>query len=187
MKMAVVRKIFPRAFTLIELMVVVAIVGLVLAMGIPSLLMAVRKEGMRKGVSDVMDACSEARSRAIFQGKTTEIIFHPQENRWEITNAPSDELQMPADNTMDNTNSAPAPTEHSPWSEAATGTLPEGVAFALMDINLKDYLESDVAPLRFFPNGTCDEARLVLLSSGEKEMITMEFATALATASEVTK
>ena len=59
---------FHRAFTLIEIMVVVAIIGLIAAMGLPSLLMALQKEGMSKAANDVEDACSEARTRAIFQG-----------------------------------------------------------------------------------------------------------------------
>jgi len=168
-------------------MVVVAIIGLVLAMGVPSLQMALNKEGMRKGVSDVLDACSEARARAIFQGKTTEIVFYPQDNRWAITDASSSEDQMAADNSSDDNHSAPVPAEHSPWSGAASGALPNGVVFAMMDINFEDYLESPDARVRFFPNGTCDEMTLVLHSRDEWEKITLEFATALATASEVKK
>jgi type II secretion system protein H len=177
----------PPAFTLIELMVVVAIIGIILAMGTPSLLMALHKEGMNKAANDVMDACSEARSRAIFQGTTTEIIFHPQENRWEIANAPSDENPMPADTSVDSTNSAPVPAEHSPWAAAATGALPDGVDFQMLDINLEDYLKSSEARVRFFPDGTCDEMRLVLHSAGNWRMITLEFSTSLATAKEVTQ
>jgi len=172
-------------------MVVVAIIGLILAMGIPSLLMAVRKEGMRKGVSDVMDACSEARARAIYQGKPTELVLYPQERRWEIVNAPSDDdetsVEDSADGSSGSGSSAPVPAEHSPWAAAASGTLPDGVEFGLVDINLDDYSESSEARVRFFPNGTCDEATLVLISASEKEMIRLEFATALATASEVTQ
>ena len=71
-------------FTLIELMVVLAIVGIIAGDGRPpSLSMALHKEGMRKAVSDVMDACSEARARAIFEVRTTELIFYPQERRWQ--------------------------------------------------------------------------------------------------------
>jgi hypothetical protein len=134
-----------------------------------------------------MDACSEARSRAIFQGKTTEITFYPQENRWEIANAASDADQSSVDDPTGNANSAPVPAQHSPWSEAASGKLPDGVVFAMMDINLDDYLESPEASVRFFPNGTCDEMTLVLHSGNDWREISLEFATALATASEVKK
>ena len=39
-------------------MVVVAIIGLIAAMGLPSIIMALQKDGMRKAVSDVQDICS---------------------------------------------------------------------------------------------------------------------------------
>ena len=69
----------PPAFTLIEIMIVVAILGLVAAMGVPSILQSLRKDGMRKAVSDVKDALDNARSRAIFSGQNTEVVFHPLE------------------------------------------------------------------------------------------------------------
>ena len=94
---------------------------------------------------------------------------------------------MSADTSIDSTNSATAPAEHSPWAAAATGTLPAGVDFQMLDINLEDYLKSPEARVRFFPDGTCDEMTLVLHSAGNWRMITLEFATSLATAKEVTQ
>ena len=44
-----------RGFTLLEIMVVVAIMGLIMAMGVPSILSALKKDGMRKAVSDLQD------------------------------------------------------------------------------------------------------------------------------------
>lgn len=66
-----------RAFTLIEIMIVVAIMGLVLAMGMPSIVRTLRKEGMRKAVDDIMTACEAARSDAILKQKPAEMVFHP--------------------------------------------------------------------------------------------------------------
>ncbi len=68
-----------RAFTLIEIMVVVAIMGIVLAMGVPSMVRASRKEGIRKAVSDIIDACSDARADAILKGTTSDFVIRPQD------------------------------------------------------------------------------------------------------------
>ena len=152
MKTAVVSQKSPRrAFTLIEMMIVVAIIGLVAAMGVPSILQALRKDGMRKAVSDVKEVLGNARARAIFSGKTTEVIFHPVEKRLESV------------------------------------ALPDGVDIAMLDINLLDFGASDAARVRFFPNGTCDELTLVLHSGDEWQKITLEYSTALASVSPVTR
>ena len=67
------------AFTLIEVMVVVAVIGIIMAMGIPSIVRTMRKEGMRKAVGDVVDACNAARATAILTGKTSDLVIHPVE------------------------------------------------------------------------------------------------------------
>jgi prepilin-type N-terminal cleavage/methylation domain-containing protein len=140
-----------RAFTLIEVMIVVAIIGLIAAMGVPSFLQALRKDGMRKAVSDVKEGLDNARTRAIVSGQTTEVVFNP--------------LQKSIGSTA----------------------LPDGVDIAMLDINLLDYGATEEARVRFFPNGTCDELTLVLHSRDEWEKITLEFSTALASVSPVTR
>jgi prepilin-type N-terminal cleavage/methylation domain-containing protein len=152
MKTAVVSQKSPRrAFTLIEVMIVVAIIGLVAAMGVPSFLQALRKDGMRKALSDVKENLDNARARAIVSGQTTEVVFNP--------------LQKSIGSTA----------------------LPDGVEIAMLDINLLDYGATEEARVRFFPNGTCDELTLVLHSRDEWEKITLEFSTALASVSPVTR
>jgi prepilin-type N-terminal cleavage/methylation domain-containing protein len=69
------------AFTLIEIMIVVAIIGLIAAMGVPSILQMLRKEGMRKAVSDVTELLGEARASAILKDQNTYVAFHPADNR----------------------------------------------------------------------------------------------------------
>jgi prepilin-type N-terminal cleavage/methylation domain-containing protein len=68
-----------RAFTLIEIMIVVAIIGIIMAMGIPSIVRTMRKEGMRKAVSDLVEACSEARATAILSGTKADLVIRPQD------------------------------------------------------------------------------------------------------------
>ena len=82
MKTAAIRKSPPRrAFTLIEIMIVVAIIGLLAAMGLPSLLRMIQKDGMRKAVSDVTELLTDARADAILKAHTTDVSFHPADNR----------------------------------------------------------------------------------------------------------
>lgn len=73
------RKKFQSAFTLIEVMVVVAVIGIIMAMGIPSIIHALKKEGMRKAVSDLVEACTEARATAILSGEKSDLVIRPQD------------------------------------------------------------------------------------------------------------
>ncbi|HWF19189.1 MAG TPA: type II secretion system protein [Verrucomicrobiae bacterium] len=68
---------FHKGFTLIEIMIVVSIMGLILAMGMPSFVKTLHKEGMNKAVKDIREACLAARADAILHQKTADLIFHP--------------------------------------------------------------------------------------------------------------
>ena len=164
-------------------MIVVAIIGLIAAMGVPSILQTFRQEGMRKTLSEVQQLLVDARTRAIYSNRTTEIIFHPAEKRLEIADAPADASLAPLPGApADNPLSTPPP----PNAQGSV-VLPDNVDIAMLDINLLDYGASEVAYVRFFPNGTCDELTLVLHSGDEWQKITLEYATALASAEPVTR
>ena len=61
-------------------MIVVAIIGLMAAMGLPSMLRMIQKDGMRKAVSDVTELLGDVRADAILKGRTAEVSFHPADN-----------------------------------------------------------------------------------------------------------
>lgn len=150
-----------RAFTLLELMVVVAIIGMIMAVGAPTLYKVLKKEGFRKAVGDMMDACSAARSRAILSQQTTELVFHPREKTCEVTGGAS-----------------------GGWGGWATKVnFGDDVTIEGLGVNWMDYTDSDVARVRFFPDGKCDEMELVLYDNktGERRGITLELTTGLAT------
>ena len=147
-------------------MVVVAIIGLVAAMGMPSIIRAVQKEGMRKALSDVQDVCFTARQRAIISKQKTAVVIHPADGTFSVEGA--------------------AAGAASPGKVAAS-TLPDGIHFAMLDIFRQDYLESEWAKIFFYPDGTCDETVIVLLGRGESEKITLDYATGTPIVSDVNK
>ncbi len=151
MKTAPAKNFPPRAFTLIEIMIVVALIGLMAALGAPALMAMLQKDGMRGAVSDVTDLFVAARAQAILKGENTYVAFRP------------------ADNRLDS-------------SIGKTVALADGIAMEAILINLKDCSETEESRVYFFPNGTCDELKLVLHSGADVREISLEFSTGLATA-----
>jgi len=176
---------FPSAFTLIELMVVVAIMGIVMTISVPTIYQQLHPESMRKAASDVMEACSHARARAILNGAETDLVIRPGDRQFTVTGASSasvDPTQMRSPDVAGNDWRTPARS-----SGAAAGVgdfsvkLSDRIIIEGMGINGEDYTEDEVGRVRFYPNGTSDEFSIVLLSDrGERRNITLEVVTGLA-------
>lgn len=165
----------PRAFTLIELMVVVAIMGVILLAGIPSLAKLIQKEGMRKVVSDVMDVCTKARAQAILSGSPVDVMFHPRDKRLEVqSSGVSRQVFTEGGERGTTISEQPVVTP----GQGQSAQIPEDFVIEMLDINLSEYRESDWARVRFYPNGTSDEMTLIVRSpKNEWKKITTEVTT----------
>ncbi len=138
-------------FTLIEIMMVVMIIGLTLTMGIPSFVRVLKKEGMRKAETDLLEACQDARRAAIVNNQTTDLVFHPLEGSFEVPGA------------------------------FAKATLPNDILIDIMGVNFIQVEKAERASVHFFPNGTSDEFTIVLraASDGVTRKISLDTVTAL--------
>lgn len=168
-------------FTLMEIMIVVGIMGILLTMGVPIVYRAWNKAPMTKAISEVVEACSSARAQAIMQGRQVDLVFSPRERppRFAVSGstAPAQTAQQSG------VVSAVAPTV-SLASTGNSGQLPDSIAIEMLDINKlrHDFMNDESARVRFFPNGTCDELTLILVSDrGERRELLLEVTTGLAT------
>jgi prepilin-type N-terminal cleavage/methylation domain-containing protein len=164
------------AFTLIELMVVVGIMAIVLALGIPFVYKARNREAMNKAVRDIVEVCSQARAQAILQGKMTELVFYCKDKRCQVAGYAGEKPPVP-----DEFADLGAPPPPPPSNSGMAAQIADSIAIEMLDVNLIEYKDQDFARVRFYPNGTCDELTLVLHSDkGEWLKIWLEITTSLA-------
>ena len=68
-----------RAFTLVEIMVVVAVMGLLIGISIPAFRNITKKAPLEQGVRDVESLCRQARAEAIVRQQAMEVLFNESE------------------------------------------------------------------------------------------------------------
>jgi prepilin-type N-terminal cleavage/methylation domain-containing protein len=149
-----------RAFTLIEIMVVVAIMGIILAAGIPSLYGFFHKEGIRKTMSDIADTCRSVRAKAIMTGEPAELVIHPRAGTMEVGGGGDG-------------------GGYGSWAHSAKiqGAKLEALRINNGDTDLSDFEEVRV---RFYPDGKCEEMTMILRTDkGENRGVSLEITTSL--------
>ncbi len=161
------------AFTLIEIMIVVGIMGIMLTIGVPIVYKVWHREPLNQAVKDAVEVLSNARARAILQGREMDVVFHPREGRLEIRGAGGGQASK-------------GPVTASISTAVGSGTSAQfsgRVTIEMLDINKlpHDFRDDEQAVIRFFPDGTSDELTLILVSDQARRLgITLEVTTALA-------
>jgi len=167
-----------RGFTLIEIMIVIAIMAIVLTMGVPLVYQLSHKEPVRKATADLVELFSNARALAILQNANTEVVFRPHEGTASIGggSAPAPRQPRRGDELPQET-----PATASPSLNTTTAVrLPEGVRIQMLAIDQMDRMDEEAVRVRFYPNGTCDEMFMIYEGNGQQRGITLETTTGLA-------
>ena len=159
-------------FTLIELMIVIAIMAIIMTMSIPLVYKASHREPLNKAVRDMVEVCSQARAMAILQGKMIELVFHPREGRCEVAGMARPKSQDESEESA--VSAPPAP------NSGLSAQISDKLSIEMLDVNLIEYKDAEYTRVRFYPNGTCDEFTLILHSDrGEWIKLWLEITTSV--------
>jgi prepilin-type N-terminal cleavage/methylation domain-containing protein len=180
-----------RAFTLIEIMVVIGIMAIIFAISMPSIYRQMHKDSMRQAVSDVLDACSRARERAILTGQACEVRLRPADRMISVSGSSAAAPAVSAGGNRSYSFEGEAGSEQMVEHQAGTGELfsakiSNRVTFTYIEVNqLTDLEQLEEVVVVFFPNGTADEAGFVMRSDdNEARSILVDVITGIASVHE---
>jgi prepilin-type N-terminal cleavage/methylation domain-containing protein len=180
-----------KAFTLVELLVVVAIIGIFMGVGIPTLHRRLNPDSIEQAVKDMLEACNHARAYAILQsvpvdlvldGETGTIALQPAGGS--MTGPPSDLDAAPMESEIEFEEQPRTAPGKAVAGETLnfSAKLSDAIAIELLEVSFEDQLQYTAARVRFYPNGTCDDMKMLLWhqESGARRLITTEVTTGLA-------
>ena len=165
-----------QAFTMLEIMMVVAIIGLIMTMSVPAILRTMHQEPLRKAVNDVKTICYNARAQAILHGVTTSVVFHPQSGEVMLSGvaAPKSKDGFSSPDDFSGGKNASSHT-----SALNSTTFDDSIIIDMLDVNLSEYKDAGAAQVRFFPDGTSDEMTLIIHSGDQYRKLSLEVTTGL--------
>jgi len=149
------------AFTLIELMVVIGLMMIVLAIGVPRMVQGNRSP-LGESLNAVMEACAAARRQAILTGSTSRVTIRAGEG--EILTAGSgggkSSAQKDGDinsDMADFLDETPKPAPKPGGGAGFNGRIHDDVAIHGVFVNFEDLMDEDQVEVKFYSNGTSDE------------------------------
>ena len=153
-----------RAFTLVEIMVVVAVMGLLLGISIPAFRKIMNKAPLEQGISDVESLCRQARAEAIVGQQAMDVVFNESEEIVALTAAAR-------------VINAPDPFTGLMIKTTEETQLIDQVA---LEVDLQiiepepDEFTLDEIRIRFYPNGTSETLELRVVGAGEAYRLTLD-------------
>lgn len=167
-----------RAFTLVELLVAVAIGLIILGLAIPTLREAVRPP-ITQATKDFLDACQHARGRAIMESRTIQIAIRNAGRELTVEEAPEGVLGA-ANGVSPTSFKDPGFPGMAP---SFSKEFPEEILYERIDVNTLSFLQSPATAIRFYPNGTSDQFSAVITwRRTEPRLLTIDMMTGLADA-----
>jgi hypothetical protein len=153
-------------------MIVVGIMGIILTMSVPLVYRVWHRAPMAQALHDVTEVCSSARREAILHGHQVDLVFHG-DGRFEVAGGIGGSSTPSPD--------SPVPAPLTPARSGYSGRLPENIGVVSIKIDGRQFRDADLGRVRFFPNGTCDELKIVLLQpdNGDSRGIFLEVTTGL--------
>ena len=165
-------------FTLIELMVVIAIGGMIMTMGVPAFMRLMKKGPLSQADSDVIEACSHARAQAIFSGLPSELRILPGKRQFIVDPARPDPVLSTGAGAFVARDRGGAASDSD--KSIFSAQLSDQVTLEMVDVNLQEYKDAEEARVRFYPNGTAEELTVVLQYHNEYHKIAVDMVTGLA-------
>lgn len=153
-----------RAFTLVEIMVVVAVMGLLIGISIPAFRNITNKAPLEQGISDVESLCRQARAEAIVKQQAMDVLFNDAEEIVALTTA------------------ARVITAPDPFTGLMIKTTEEThlIDQVALEVDLQiiepepDEFTVDEIRIRFYPNGTSETLELRVVSNDEAYRLTLD-------------
>ena len=165
------------AFTLIEIMIVMAIIMIIMATGVPSIVRGLEKDQLSRAAKDTIEGCKTARDRAIFQGIPWAFVLKV-DRQLIVEPMPGDSAQRTRSGQV-----AAAPSavsNDSPYS-GFPRKLGDDVRVDRIAVNFAEPDQESEVRVRFFPNGTADEFTVVYSVGQKQRFIKVDVITGLAT------
>jgi len=166
-----------------------AILLIIVGVGLPAMITAVRKGPMRQAISDLEEGFLKARMLAILTGQSAEFVIQAANGTLAVRAVTDRAPDAAGGEATDGAAATPADwagggggdAEERPRTEplpSFSATLHDSIAFRQLTVSLRDMMDEEEAAVRFYPNGTSDAFSARLFSeTGEERVVDLEITT----------